>query len=277
MHFKLYLNLLFFSHFNSTHKNKNYIIAGLFSIIALVSCEKNAVQELPTVSLGAQVKFFNFSPSSPSVNFFANTAKISGTLTATGIVSTNGVNYGSVFPASNYASIAAGSYAFKGQIPETATADANLAISNLQTTIAIGKKYSFYTSGIYNSTTKTTDAFIIEDVIPAADTSSAYVRIVNTISNTGISGFDLKAVNTTTLATVVIADPIAYKSASAFVKVPNGIYNLTAISANTSTSYTITRAAVSFTKGFVYTISTKGDATLFTGTNVIAFDLTTNR
>jgi hypothetical protein len=252
-----------------------HLLTFLFCIVALSACKKNAAQKLPENSPGAQIKFFNFAPSSPSVNFFANTDKISGTLTATGIVSTTGVSYGSVFPASNYASLKAGSYAFKGQIPESATADANLAISNLQSAIDAGKFYSLYTCGIYNSTAKTTDAFIVEDVLPAADTSVAYVRLVNSISNSNPFSFVLK-----NLIGVegIVAIGVAYKSGSTFVKVPEGVYDLY-VRYSPSTTNVITRTAVSFLKGRVYSISARGDMTVTstTATNRPLFDNTQNR
>ncbi|MBC7654333.1 MAG: DUF4397 domain-containing protein [Oligoflexus sp.] len=256
-------------------KKTYHLLTFLFCIVVLSACEKNAVQKLPEGSPGAQIKFFNFAPNSPSVNFFANTDKISGTLTASGIVSTTGVNYGSVFPASNYASLKAGSYAFKGQIPESATVDANLAITNLQSSIDVGKFYSLYTCGIYNSTAKTTDAFIVEDVLPTADTSAAYVRLVNSVSNSNTFSLVLK-----NLIGIegIIATGVAYKSGSTFVKVPEGIYDLYA-RYSPSTTNVITRTGVSFLKGRVYTISARGDMTVTstTATNRPFFDNTQNR
>lgn len=254
---------------------KIYILIAIFiSVITILSCKKNAIQELPTVELGAQVKFFNFAPNSPSINFFANTDKLSGALSATALVSTTAVSYGSVFPATNYASIASGSYAFKGVIPESAAVDPSLAVTNLQSSVEKGKYYSFYTCGFYNTAAKTTDAFIVEDVFPAVDSSAAYVRLVNTISNASPLTFVIKTNGVeTTLATGV-----AYKGASAFVKVPQAVYDLYARNAGVTTNL-ITRTAVSFLKGRVYSVSARGDITIVstTLTNRPFFDNTTNR
>jgi hypothetical protein len=256
-----------------------YLVILTAILFITASCEKSAVQIIDSKPTGALLRVFNFALNGPSVNFYVNDFKISATSSTTGIEATSGVNYGGIFPANNsyISSPSSGSVSIKTFVPSTSTTNAGVNIANIAVTVEEGKYYSFYTSGIYDATAKTTTGFIVEDIIPAVDTSSAYVRIVNAIPNTGITGFDLKAVNTTTSAAVVIAAPIAYKTASEFVKVPNGVYNLTSVSTNTPTSYTITRSAVSFSKGFVYTITTKGDATLSTGTNARALDLTRNR
>ena len=64
------------------------------------------------------------------------------------------------------------------------TVDKDLPISSLAAGLEDGKKYSFYQSGFYNATTKTIDAFIVEDPIPAeVDWTAARVRFVHAISN----------------------------------------------------------------------------------------------
>jgi hypothetical protein len=256
-----------------------YIFMLISALFITVSCEKSAVQVIDSTPTGPLIRFYNFALDGPSVNFYANDLKVTATSSATGLQATTGVNYAGLFPANNsYVALSsAGSVVVKTVTPSTALVNPSINIANVTAAVQAGKYYSFYTSGVFDVTAKTTSGFIVEDIIPAVDTSSAYVRIVNVIPNAGISGFDLKAVNTTTLESVVIAAATAYKAASEFVKVPNGIYNLTAVSTNSPTSYTITRSAVSFSKGFVYTISTRGDATLTTGTNLRALDLSRNR
>ena len=261
-------------------KTKNiYLIMLISALFITASCEKSAVQVIDSAPTGPLLRFYNFALNGPSVNFYANDLKVTATSSATGLEAVTGVNYAGLFPANNsyLALLSAGNVVFKTVIPATALVSPSVTVANITATVESGKYYSFFTSGIYDATAKTTSGFIIEDMIPAVDTSSAYVRIVNAIPNAGIAGFDLKAINTTTLASIDIAALTAYKAASGFVKVPNGVYNLTAISSNTPTSYTITRSAVSFSKGFVYTITARGDATLTTGTNLRALDLTRNR
>ncbi|TKC00736.1 DUF4397 domain-containing protein [Pedobacter cryophilus] len=259
--------------------NNIYTLLIFCAMLIISSCDKDAVQIIHTPPNGPLVRVYNFALNGPSANFFINDFKISAANSTTGKELATGLGYSGVFPTNNSYINAptSGSVAFKTIVPLNATVNPGITVANVTSTIETGKYYSFYTSGVFDATAKTTSGFIIEDMIPAVDTSTAYVRIVNTVPNAGIAGFDLKGVNTTTLATVVIAAPTAYKAASEFVKVPNGIYNLTAVSTNTPTSYTIIRNAVSFSKGFVYTISTRGDATLATGTNARALDLTRNR
>lgn len=257
-----------------------YIAAITLLITVSFSCEKNAVQEVDEpLTGGAQIKFFNFTVNAPSVNFYANGNKLSATVSATGVESTVGLAYGIVFPASNYSLIEPGTYEFKGQLPATAAADANLAIVNLSAQVESDKSYSFYTSGIYDATAKTSDAFIIEDVLPAIDTTATYVRFVNAISNAP-SGFDLITKNTTTTTESVVATNIAYKSGSEFVEVPPGVYELYARYPQ-STANIISRLGtqiVSFLPGRVYTVTSRGDVTV-TGTVPAApfLDNTTNR
>jgi hypothetical protein len=62
--------------------------------------------------------------------------------------------------------------------------------------LADGKYYSFFLSGPYNTATKKSDFFILEDAAPGAlDYAFAYVRFVNAISNS--SPMTLYAKNTT--------------------------------------------------------------------------------
>ena len=103
----------------------------------------------------ARIKYFNFAAGAPSVNFYANGTKVSGILSATGAENAAGTGYGAVFPTSNYSVIAGGTYKINGIVPSTATANPNVSISELSQALTNGKYYSFYTSGIYNSTTKT--------------------------------------------------------------------------------------------------------------------------
>ena len=253
-----------------------FILIAFFGLATMFSsCEKNAVQELSTVGIEAQVKFFNFAPGSPSINFFVDTTKISGILSSTGTVSTTGVAYGVVFPsAGKYATIKAGISPLNGKIPSTATLDPNLTISNLLATIESGKYYSFYTSGIYNSTTKNAEAFIIEDIIPARDTSVANVRFVNAISNSNPLTFVLKS--TTVGSTEVVgAVGVAYKMATPFYNTPQTVVDIYIRNAGSTTNLA-TLTSVSLVKGRVYTITSRGDITS-TGTTKPALDNTTNK
>lgn len=260
-----------------------HIFKAIILLSALISsCKKDGINEIETTTTdgGGQIKFFNFGVNSPSLNFYANNGKVSAIVSAIGTEATTGLAYGSVFPATNYSLLAAGAYTFKGSVPALAATDPNVTVATLPGSIDAGKFYSLYTCGFYNTTAKTTDAFLIEDKIPADNAASANVRFVNTISN-ATSGFDLVVKNTTTLAELVVARNVAYKTGSEFSLVPNGVYEVYARYPN-GTVNIITRngtSVVSFIAGRTYTISSRGDMTVTgaTATNRPFLDNTSNR
>jgi hypothetical protein len=173
-----------------------------------------------------------------------------------------------------YSAITAGQYSLEGKI--AAATDKDLAIAKVTTTIENGKHYSYYMSGFYSTTTKTVEAFVVEDPLPADfDYSSAYVRFVNAISNS--SPMILYA-RPATGNEIAIGSGVAYKAAGAFVAVPGGVYTISTRAAGSSTNL-ITRTAVSFSAGRVYTISARGDMTITstTATNRPFLDNTVNR
>ncbi len=253
--------------------NYNFLIL-ILSAFFFSSCEKTAVQQIDAPPSGAFVRAYNFAVSGPSINFYIDNTKISATTSATGVEANTGVAYAGIFPANNSYLVqpTVGNVNFITKLPSTVATDGGRVIASIPATVEKGKYYSFFTSGIYNATAKTTDGFVLEDVIPAIDTGFAYVRFVNTISNT-TTGFNMTGVHTVTNEQVAFAGVTPYKGATAFLKVPGGVYNLTSVSTG-STTYTITRNAVSFAKGFVYTIATRGNVTVAGNTGL---DLTRNR
>jgi hypothetical protein len=242
---------------------KRYLsLAGLVTAAALSACdyEKNQVQDIAGPAPSARIKFFNFGVGTPGVNFYANDRKMTAISSATGAESTTGVAQGLAASGGFYNGIEPGTYAVTGKI--AATTDKDLAISNVSATIAAGKAYSYYISGIYSTTAKTADAFIVEDAIPAQDYAVAYVRFVNAISNSQPMTLSIK--NAETAAVTAIGSAVAYKSGGAFVAVPPGVYDLSTRVTGASTD-AITRTAVTFTDGRIYTIASRGDITV-TGT-----------
>jgi hypothetical protein len=249
--------------------------SALVLAFALTSCDENAVQDITGPIASARVKFFNFGVGAPAVNFYANDTKMTAISSTTGTESTNGVAYGAVGSGGFYMAIAPGTYTLTGKI--AAATDKDLIISSVNTTIADGKNYSFYMSGIYNTTSKQVEGFVVEDPFPAQiDYSAAHVRFVNAISNA--QPITLHARNQTTCAEVALGSTVAYKAAGAFTQLPNGLYDLFARYAG-STTNVITRTAVSFSAGRVYTITARGDITVTstTATNRPFLDNTLNR
>lgn len=250
-------------------------IAAALLAVSLTGCDKNAVQPLTGPVAGSYIKFFNFGVNAPNVNFYANDAKITAVSSTSGTESTLGVAYGGVGAGGFYSAIEPGQYALTGRI--SATTDKDLVISTVNTTLEDNKKYSFYMSGFYNTTTKTVEGFIVEDAFPAEiDYSAAHVRFVNAISNA--NAMTLFAKSTTTQAETAVGSTVAYKSGGAFTAVSPGVYDLSTRYAGQTTN-AIARTAVSFSAGRVYTITARGDITVTstTATNRPFLDNTTNR
>jgi hypothetical protein len=121
------------------------------------------------------------------------------------------------------------------------------------------------------------DSFIVEDPFPDTfDYSVALVRFVNAISNA--NPMTLYAKLQTSGVETAIGGDIAYKGAGTFTALPSGLYDLSTRYAGSSTN-AITRAAVSFSAGRIYTIGALGDITITstTATNRPRLDNTLNR
>jgi hypothetical protein len=260
-----------------TTSMNRYPIAALLVLALSTGCEKKAVQTLPVEPLlSARIKFFNFGVNAPSVNFYAGETKMTAIISTTGSEATTGVSYGAVGNGGAYSQIAPGSYSLTGRI--AAITDNGLPIDTLHAMIADGKYYSLYLSGFYNTTTKTVDAFIIEDpVTPPPDYNTALVRFVNTMSNAAYP-LTLYARNTTVGDTTVVGSAVAYQGAGAFTALPGGIYDLIARYAD-STTNKFSRTAVTLLGGRVYTVGARGDITVTstTATNRPFLDATANR
>jgi len=260
------------------------VLVALASAAVLTSCdwyEKNTVQEISgPVPAGARIKFFNFGVGSPGVNFYAGNRKMTATLSATGGESPNGVTYGNAGDGGFYITIAAGQHTLSGKIADTAAAVHDLAISNVTATLAEDKAYTFYQSGIYDSVTKTVDAFVVEDnFVPQIDYTVAYVRFVHAVSNA--NPLTLYATKTTPPDSGVvfpIGAVVAYKGAGAFTALAGGVYNL-GVRYTDSTTNKVSRTGVSFLAGRIYTVGARGDITITstTATNRPILDNTANR
>lgn len=240
--------------------NRPRTIAALVAVAFLAACSGRGVQDLTSTRPATGVKFFNYSLNSPSVNFYANDAKMTGVNSTSGVESNSGTAYGSVAAGGFYSTITPGAYTITARI--TAVTDNGLPIASAPATFADGKGYSFYLSGLYNTTTKQSDSFIVLDDVPAIDYTQANVRYVNAIYNAGPQ--TLWAKNTATGDSVLVGDAVPYKGASAFKPLPIAQYDLTIRTPGSNTAL-ITRAGVSFAAGRTYTITGRGDMTV-TGT-----------
>jgi hypothetical protein len=253
--------------------------AALLGAALLASCsfDKNTVQDITgPVPGGASVRFFNFGVNAPGVNFYANTQKMTAITSATGVESTTGIIYGGVGGGGDYSAIIPGQYTLTGKI--AATTDKDLAIATVAaTTLADAKYYSYFMSGFYDATAKSSDAFVVEDPwVTPTDFTVASVRLVNAISNS--SPMILYAKNPTTGTEVALGAAVTYKGAGAFVSLPAGSYDLSTRATGSATNL-IVRTGVSFLGGHAYTVGARGDMTVVstTATNRPFLDNTANR
>ncbi len=249
----------------------------LAALVAVTACEENAIQDLTGPVPSARIRFFNYGVNAPNVHFYAGDTKLTASTSAScqnskvppvtandslcatvGREVTTGVAYSGVSSGGWYVGVEPAQYTFEGRI--VATTDKGVAISSVPLAVAAGKSYSYFVSGFYNTTTKKADAFVIEDPIPENfDWSATYLRFVNAISNA--EPMTLTATNTVTKAVVTIGGATAYKGATAFVKLPEGAYDL-AVTYAGSTTPKIVRLNSGFEDGSMYTITALGDITV---------------
>lgn len=251
-------------------------IAAFAGAALLAACGDKVDRTVTGPAPAARIKFFNFGVNAPGVDFYGNNVKLTSQNSATGAESTRGSVYGEGGAGGFYVGVTPGQYTLNGKI--TAAIDHGVAISTATQNIENGKAYSFYQSGFYNTTTKTVDAFVLEDswTVPT-DFSKASIRFVNTISNaTGPLQLVVKN-QATGSSEIVIGSPVAYKGATAFTNVPLGVYDLYGRYAGSATNL-FTRTGVSLGGGRVYTIAARGDITVTgtTATNRPFFDATPN-
>ena len=254
---------------------RHRISAVLLAAITLAACgdKVDPIAPVRGPQPTSMVKYFNFAVGSPGVNFYANDTKVTAISSATGTESTTGTTYTNAGAGGLYTAIAPGQYTFTGRI--AATTDKGLAVSSAAQNVADGKKYSFYQSGIYNTTTKKTDAFIVEDNWTIPTDTNAHVRFVNAISNAP-NAIQLVIKSQATGSTeVTIGGATAYKSATDFVPVPGSVYDLYGRYPGSATNV-FTRTGVSFSGRRVYTVTARGDVASSVSANKPAFDNTLN-
>lgn len=270
--------------------NRHRSLAVLFGAALLASCsifDVTAVENRNADLASARIKFNNFSFGSVSVNFFANNTKMTGVTTtacastlgalptvdslkakclAGGIESATGTAYGGNASGGLYVAIAPGNYTLTSKKAATDT-----VISTATQTIAAGKYYSFFMSGLYSTATMTAEAFVLEDALPTTlDYTKALVRFVNAIPN-ATGDITLTVTNTTTSTGTAVGGATAYKSGSAFIEVPEGTYTAQGKYGTTNIAG-LSRTAFGMIGGHAYTLTARG-----TATGTVALDLTENQ
>ena len=251
-------------------------LAAVLTAALLAACGDKIDRTVTGPAPAARIKFFNFGVNAPGVDFYANSVKMTAINSAVGVESLRGTIYGEGGAGGFYVNISPGQYTLNGKITDTTSH--GLAISTASQSVENGKAYSFYQSGFYNATTKTVDAFVLEDAwTPPTDLTKASIRFVNTISNaTGPLTLVVKSQSTGS-SEIVIGLPVDYKGATTYTTIPFGVYDLYARYTGSSTNV-FTRTGVSFGIGRVYTVAARGDITVpgTTATNRPFCDSTPN-
>jgi hypothetical protein len=258
------------------------IPAALLCVVALAGCEKNAAQDITTPATGAFIRFQNYAVNAPGVNFYANDQKLTAisastctppslpACATTGVEATTGVVYGNSANGANYSMLAPGQYTFTSRI--AAATDNGVPISTASMTLADGKFYSYFVSGIYNATTKSADAFVVEDALPTSfDYSKAYIRLVNASVNAPTISATSTLQGTTT--TVPLAAGVAYKSASPIVTLVPGLTDITISIGTSSTTF----KGVNLLGGHVLTVTLRGDVTSTVAATALTLTSSYNR
>lgn len=258
---------------------KNSIKLGMLSLVAIAffGCKKNAVEDITKPYSGALFKVYNFafvksnpSPSTASTitfNAYANNVKFTSILSTTGVEGTAGLVMGGVSPTRGYSLVPAGdNVVFTAVSPANAVPNLtygfapSLQIASVTASVQNNKNYSFYVCGLFDKITQTADGFVMEDILPAADTAVAYIRLINPAPGTNLSlettythkvdGVDVIEVNTPITG-------VAYKTGSSFVKVPPGSYTFRCI--DPGTNKIVTRTATNLLRNRIYTFTMRGD------------------
>lgn len=250
-------------------------LATLLCAVLLAGCGDKADLIAPVLGPppAARIKFFNFGVNAPGVNFYANETKMTAITSSTGTEATTGTTYGNAGAGGLYTAIAPGQYALTGRI--AATTDKNLIISTANQTIDTGKSYSFYQSGIYNSTAKTVDSFVLVDNWTIPKDTLAHVRFVNAISNAPNPIILVVKSQSTGATEITIGGATAYKSATDFVAIPGSVYDLYGRYPGSATNV-FTRTGISLLGRRVYTITARGDVNSTVTANKPDFDNSIN-
>jgi uncharacterized protein DUF4397 len=261
----------------TTHR---HIAALVLGAAAIAACGTTAQTDITAPAPSAKVLFLNEGLNSPGVNFFADSTKLTAISSATGLQTPVGTTYSQVAAGGYYTGLAAGAHTLSGRLSDTTAANHNVVISSVSTTLADGKWYSYYQSGLYDATGKKVDAFVVEDPIPTTiDYTVANVRFVNAIYNANPGTLTVTNADTSVHPTpppAVIGGAVAYKTAGAYVAVPAGSYSLSVAGLGATP---LTHAAVALAGGRYYTITARGDMTVTssTATNRPTLDNQPNR
>jgi hypothetical protein len=252
---------------------KSLLLSSVFTM-GLFACVGESSDQLTIVTpaSGARVKFHHAVADGPGVSILVNNRQFSGVLTVA--PATPGlITYGSLYPATDYATIEAGAAKVEVIVPASGTAAQTTIISGT-VPLEANKYYSVFAIG--SAAAANLEPLVVEDNLTPADTSKAYLRVVNTVVN-ATTGYDVAFNGNYAAATT----NVTYKKVSDFVPITPTAVGAAALpiqvrvngtTANIAPA-TLTLAPV---KGRFYTVFLRGRVG---GTGTLAFTptLLTNR
>lgn len=234
---------------------KNLLFAGALTV-GLFACIGESSDQLTIVTpaSGARVKFHHAVADGPGISILVNNRQFSGVLT-TAPATPGVITYGNFFPANDYATIEAGSAKVEVIVPASGTTAQTTIISGT-VPLEANKYYSVFAIG--SAAAASLEPLVVEDKLTPADTSKAYLRVVNTISN-ATTGYDVGFNGAYAAATT----NVAYKKATDFVPITPTAIGAAALPIQVRLNGTTTNlAAATFTlapvKGRFYTVLLRG-------------------
>jgi len=237
----------------------------LISLVTIIftACKKGElVESTPYTKINAgdpaysYLRFVNFTPGSPNVNFYLNSVRVSGAYNA--LSGETGFGYLGFFPTlgGQYLPITPGKNTVDAKIVSSAATDANLNVLNTPIELTGGKFYSLLTTGAYTTDKKISNTLLLEEVKPALDTTKVLVRLVNLFTG-GTANLDMVQKST---GQVIISN-VAQNAVSSYVSIPlpgqSNIYtfNYTGTAVSPVSTYSLT---ATLTKGQAYTLFVRG-------------------
>jgi hypothetical protein len=196
------------------------VVLPLLGMVLISSCGEDH-NFTPYGSSGSEntsnVKFIHVAVGSNGtnfqVNYFMGTEKISAVGVTVGLPI--GTSYGSVFPGSFYSLVKSGDQPLSAVTPETATIPAVEQLTGKLITEK-GKYYSYFLVGTVPNVSPVVFSTyqINDDFSVALDKTKSYIRFINVISNTPVTGYDLGIIKTTSIsgATNVTSEIQTYKN-----------------------------------------------------------------
>ena len=208
------------------------ILATSFAVLAISACSKSSSDS----SSNARIIFANGSVGATSTTLSVNNTTLSN---ASSVAYLGFTGYGAA-PA--------------GAATITASLTGVGALGTISTSLTANASYSVFDCGTVLADT----LVLIADNLPSASNSYAYVRLVNTSSDTTATAITASAGNTT------VGSNIAYAAASGFTQVTPGSYTLTAFNVNKPANIA-TLSNTQLSGGKIYTLMYSGNSTQAVG------------